>query len=244
MKRKMLLGLAIALALSSACKKQIPESEPVLPQIEKPDPLESLSDSVFYTIDGKNVSIAAPKHGKLINGQANIRLDSVVNVKQYTSADRDSLLFGRSITFMDLQDNQIEIFFLKKYHKNQAQPPSKFTPLFMPVNVLDLFSTGPRNFVLDYERSNATNGVAIKLSGQYYGLQTFGYSNLAFRPALSPALHTNSSFEILSLKKLKSGKYMMEAKFETTVFWGDGTHIKGIDNGFIRVKLDPNNIYM
>jgi len=243
MKFKNLLSLGMVLLCFAACKKTNPVEEP---QIEKPDPLELLSDSISYIIDGEQIiqKRSEGKSSSIINDLANAKLDSLVKQKEYKSGDKDSVMFGRGFYFTDKNRNGIEITFLKKYNKNQAQPKTNQTSFFVPLDKLDLFSVGERKYALDFTRNSSQNGIALELNGAYYGLQTYGYSSLVHHKLLSQELQSQSKFEIIKLQKLKSGKYIVEAKFNASVYWGDGSNIKKIENGYLRLKINPENMFI
>ncbi|SDG23376.1 hypothetical protein SAMN05421827_104216 [Pedobacter terrae] len=243
MKSKSLLGLAIALFFFAACKKNDPITEPLIkPRVEKPDPLELLKDSASYTIDGQKIILTETTSRGVLNGKANKKLDSVVKNVEYISDDQNTVLFGRFYSLRNDNRNNITITFLKKYNKSLTKPnPSAI--LFEPVDKLDLFSIGERKFAMDFTRNNSQNGIALELGGNDYRLQTYGYSSLVYHPLLNPELQSQSKFEILSLQKLKSGKYLIEAKFNASVYHGDGTNIKKIENGYLRLRIDTDNPY-
>lgn len=245
MKFKNLLGLGIALMCLAACKKETPIIEtPTEPtSLQKPDPLESLKDSMSYSIEGKQIIQTEVMSRGLINAESNVKLDSLVKQKEYTSGDKDSVMFGRFFRFRGAKESGIRISFLKKYNKNQAQPANTQTALFMPLNKLDILSIGERKFALDFSRNNSQNGITLELDGEYYGLQTNGYSSLVYHSLLKPELQSGSKFEITNLQKLKSGKYLLEAKFNASVYNGNGNNIKKIENGYIRIKINPESIY-
>ncbi|RZL38743.1 MAG: hypothetical protein EOP00_28330 [Pedobacter sp.] len=133
--------------------------------------------------------------------------------------------------------------FIKKYNKNQAQPATNQTSFFIPSDKLDLFSIGERKFAMDFTRNNSQNGITIELTGKHYGFRTYGYNSLAYHNLLSPELQRESKFEITNVDKLKSGKYIIEAKFNASVYHGDGSNIRKMENGYLRVTINPANIY-
>lgn len=245
MKTKNLIGLGIALICLTACKKEKPSVEPEPVITKKIDPLELLRDSISYTIDGKQLiqRRSEGRSGSIINDIANAKLDSLVKYQEYKSGDKDSVMFGRGFHFVDENRNSIEIQFLKKYNRNQAQPKTNQTAFFIPSDKLDLFSTGEKKFALDFTRNNSQNGITLELNGEYYGLQTYGYSSLFYQKPLSQELQKDSKFEIIKLQKLESGKYLLEAKFNASVYRADGTNLKKIENGYLRLKLNPEYIY-
>ncbi len=244
MKSKCLLGAIILLMCFTACRKENPIIDPLEPpSIEKPDHLELLKDSVSYTLDGKQIVQSKIISKGLINGESNRKLDSLIERKEYISKDKDSVMFGRFFRFSGADRNEITISFVKKYHKNQAQPANNFTTLFMPINAFDLFSVGERKFALDFSRNNAQNGIVQQLYVNRQELQTNGYPSLAYHALLQPELQSESKFELINLHKLKSGRYIIEAKFNASVYRGDGTNIQKIQNGYLRIKLTPESIY-
>jgi len=241
--KNLLPGLALALLFFASCKKESQIIEP--PTVEKTDPLELLRDSISYIIDGKQMVQKKSKNrsNSLRNAVANVKLDSLVKQKEYTSGDKDSVMFGVGFLFEDEDRNGIEVSLIKKYNKNQAQQQTNQTILFVPKNKLDLFSMGERKFAMDFTRNNSQNGVVFELFGDNYGLQTYGYASLAYHALLKPELQSQSKFEVTNLQKLKSGKYLLEAKFNASVYWGDGTNIKKIENGYLRLIINPENTY-
>ena len=241
MKSKSFLGLAVALFFFAACKKNDPVTEP---PIEKPvqDPLELLNDSASFTIDDQKIVLTTIASRGISNGKANKKLDSVVKNVEYISEDKNLFMFGRFFKLSNENRNAITVTFLKKYNKYEIEK-NQNTTLLVPNNKLDLLSTGERKFALDFTRDNAQDGIAIELEGSYSGLQTFGYSSLAYHSALNPELQKDSKFEIISLQKLKSGRYLLEAKFNASVYHGDGSNIKKIENGYLRLKLNTEFLY-
>lgn len=244
MKFSYLFTAAIALVCIASCKKNEPVIEEPIAIAQK-DPLELLSDSISYIIDGKLLiqKKSSGRSNSIMNDLANAKLDSVVKYQEYKSGDKDSVMFGRGFEFRDNNNNGIEVMFIKKYNRNQAQPKTNETSLFVPLNKLDLFALGKRRFALDFQRNNAQNGVVFELKGDYYGFQTNGHSSLVHHNLLPDRLQSQSNFEITKLQQLKSGKYLVEAKFNASVYWGDGTHIKKIEDGFLRIKINPEFIF-
>jgi len=242
MKSKSLLAIAIVLFSLAACKKDNPIEKPIQPPVEKPDPLELLRDSASYTLDGQKIILTETNSRGVLNGKANKKLDSVVKNVEYISDDQNAVMFGRFYSLRNDNRNSITITFLKKYNKSLTTPtPTRI--LFEPIDKLDLFTIGERKFAMDFTRNNSQNGVALELGGNEYGLQTYGYSSLVYHPLLNPELQSQSKFEIINLHKLKSGKYIIEAKFNASVYLGDGSNVKKIENGYLRLRIDTDSAY-
>ena len=226
MKNKHLLGIAIALLFFAACKKDNPITEP--PAIEKEDPLEYAKDSISYSIDGITYKLSDfSSFSGASNRQPYSKVDSIVNNGYYISGIKDSVLYSR-IYGIYTDGQKVDVIFIKTYSKASMVQ----SVILRPKDVMDLFTVGTRNYALDYGRDNIQNGVAISLYG---GFNTF--SSQSFRtPLLSPDAQKNSKFEIISLKKLKSGTSILEAKFNATVY-NEKNVSKKLENGYLRLVM-------
>jgi hypothetical protein len=226
MKNKHLLGIAIALLFFAACKKDNPITEP--PVIEKEDPLEYAKDSISYSIDGISHKFSeSSSFYSAVNSQPYSKVDSIVNNAYYISGIKDSVLYSRKYGFYN--DRQyVDVIFIKTYNRASMLQ----SVILRPKDMMDLFTVGSRNYALDYERDNIQNGVGINISG---GFKT--YDSNSFRtPLLSADTQKNSKFEITSLKKLKSGTYILEAKFNAMVY--DEKNVsKKLENGYLRLVM-------
>lgn len=230
MKFKNLLGLSLALLCLFACKKN--DSILEHPAIEKVDALENAKDSISYTIDGTIYNTAKFSSAYLTsNLQPNSKVDSIVKNIYYISGDQDSVLYAK--TFSIHNDKlKVNVTFIKKYSKNVMRKAL----LWIPNDLSDLYKVGPRNYAIDFERNNSQNGIAISIADQK-SYKTFGSDTFRTPPLLSADTHKESYFEIISLKKLTSGIYILEAKFNTTVFDNEN-HSKKLNNGYLRLRLD------
>jgi hypothetical protein len=227
MKFKHLLGIAIALFFFAACKKDNPIIEP--PTIEKEDPLEYAHDSISYSIDG--IIYKLSKYSSLSgasNRQPYSKVDSIVDNGYYISGIKDSVLYSRIYGIYD-DEQKVNIIFIKTYNKASMLQ----SIILRPKDVMDLFTVGTRNYALDYGRDNIQNGVAISISG---GFKTYGSESFRTPPQLSSDAQKNSKFEITSLKKLKSGTSILEAKFNATVY-NEKNLTKKLENGYLRLVM-------
>jgi len=231
MKSQKILGIALSLLLFAACKKNTPLPDPI---VEKPDPLELAGDSASYTIDGKLSIVNKVNSGGALNRQPNSKVDSIVkDYHYYISGDKDSVFYGRRYDIHDSEyDNTVSFFFLKKYHKNAMEGNG----ILFPKNGIGLYSVGKYNYALDFGRDNSQNGVALEVRKlkEYY--QTYGSDSWREPQVLKPDAQSQSTFEITNLKKLKSGIYILEAKFSATIF-DRNFKPKKIENGYLRLRL-------
>ncbi len=229
MKIQNLLGVAIALVFFSACKKEQQLIEQPI-AIEKDDPMEYAHDSVSYSIDGitYNVSKFSSYSGSS-NSQPYSKVDSIVNYNHYyISGIKDSVLYSRKYGIYNDQHN-VGVIFIKTYHKASMLQ----SLILRPINVLDLFNVGTRNYALDFGRDNIQNGVALNFSD---GFKTYGSDSFSTPPQLSLDAQKHSKFEITSLKQLKSGTYILEAKFNAMVF-NQKNESKRLENGYLRLVI-------
>lgn len=232
MKNKHLLGAAIALLFFAACKKDDQIGEP----IEKPDPIESLKDSASYTIDGKAYNSIGIEKGGTFTTQSNLKITSGVNFNYELAGDKDSLLFVREFNIRASYTN-IAISFIKIYHKNETENTSENNGGYLnyPKNKIDIFSPGVYKYSTDFYRSNSTSGIAFTVIKQQGVYKSYGQTDLGKPASIVPDDQNGSRFEIISLKKRKSG-YLLEVKFNVNVFDENKKQLK-IENGYLRLSV-------
>lgn len=220
-----------ALCLFAACKK-----DNTVPAELKPDPLLALGDSCSFQVEGKSYSLTSRNSMGVRNAPANRnKLDSVVKGVKYYSGDKDSIAFSRNYAFFNgSAGSSFKIYFIKKYNKNEMEKNVWNT--FLPKNTEELFQVGQYKYAVDYGKEDAMDGIAIGFSA---GQSFYSYSN-AFpgRPtSITPESQQQSKFEIIRFVKLTNGSYLLEAKFNATVFDYDETVKKNIENGYLRLIL-------
>lgn len=229
MKFKNLLGLSLALLSLAACKKDNPKVES---PIEKPPGRELIRDSASYTLDGKLYTVAKYWSGSNVsNRQSNAKVDSIVNHAYYISGDKDSLMYSKTYTLYD--DVQTFAFtFIQKYNKNVMTKGF----LYEPADIRSFYAVGTRNYAVDYGRKNSQNGVGIAVRNEQGYFKTYGSEDFHLPPTLSDDVHKDSKFEIISIKKSKTGLYILEAKFNAALFDSENRSIK-LNNGYLRINL-------
>jgi len=222
-----LLWLAITVFLFAACKRNKLLDEPSVSNEEAA--LEYTKDSIAYTIDG--VSYNQSKFFSY-NGSGNrephSKIDSIVNYNYYISGLQDSVLYSRNYAIYNAH-RSVEVIFIKTYNKDAMMQAF----LWRPKDMMNLFTVGSRNYVLDYGRDNIQNGIALKISD---GFKTYGSDSFRMPPQLNPDAQKDSKFEITSLRKLSSGNYILEAKFNALVF-NDNNERKKLENGYLRLVI-------
>ncbi|MFC4213288.1 hypothetical protein ACFOWA_18990 [Pedobacter lithocola] len=234
MKFKNLLWLSLVVLFFYSCKKDNPNID--IP-IDKADIVASLSDSAAYTIDGKLITVNKVNSFGGFNLQPNSKIDSIVNYSKYISGDKDSFMFGQRYDIHDLDyHNDISFVFAKKFNKKNMNSNNSIWSN-TPKNYLEMFYTGNYPYAVDLYNENTQNGVAIfvRNSSQYY--KTSGPDFFGQATTIKKDAQKNSKFEVVKLTKLKTGSYMLEAKFSATIF-DDKEKPKKIENGYLRLKLN------
>lgn len=234
MKFKNLLWLSLALAFFCACKKDNPTIEP---PIEKTNLLSLISDSAAYIIDGKLITVNKVNSFGGFNLQPNSKIDSIVNHSKYISGDKDSIMFGQRYDIHDLDyHNDISVVFAKKFNKKNMNSNNSIWSN-TPKNYLDMFYIGNYPYAVDLYNENTQDGVAIFVHNENQSYKTSGPDFFGQATTIKKDVQKNSKFEVIKLTKLKTGSYMLEAKFSATIFDREEKP-KKIENGYLRLKLN------
>ncbi|WP_421941378.1 hypothetical protein [Pedobacter sp.] len=238
MKSRKLLWFAAGLALFAACSKEDQPIDPV-PPIEKPDPVELLKDSCSYTLNGKQISFNSVDYGSAFFVEPNSKVDSVTKYAKYISGDKDSVMYGQKFQLWDLQrQHYISISFVKKYHNNEMRAYA----LMGPKNLHTLFYSGAYPYAVDLFKENTQNGIAIAIRHEGAGFKSSGQDGFWIEPTtITKDAQKKSEFALISQKKLKSGLYLMEAKFKLLVF-DQHEQPHQIENGYFRFRMNLDRI--
>lgn len=232
---KNLITYCFALILFlAACKKDVktapitvtkPTSEAVFPP-----------DSVSYTIDGKNHVLNNAGGVTTGNTDANRKVDSVIDGTHfYISGNKDSVFFYRTFDFTNAGGSpNFNIAFFKKF----AAKDMLSAGILYPADQTSIFEPGNYQYGTDYTRENATNGVALTVNG--IG-QTYSNLTLGFPTTITAASESGAHFQVLSFKKLSddtfTAQYLIEAKFDASLFADDGITKQQLTNGYIRMVV-------
>ncbi|WP_029279564.1 hypothetical protein [Pedobacter borealis] len=229
MKFKHLPGLAIALFFFAACKKDNPIIEPE-------NPLELLKDSASYSINGKTYKSIGIERAGTFTTQSNLKITSGVNFSYLLEGDKDSLLFVREFIIKASYTN-ITISFIKVYNKNETEFTNENNGGYLnyPKDKTAIFSPGFYNYSTDFYRNNSKSGIAFTVINQIGVYKSYGQSDLGKPASVNPSDQAGAKFEIISFKKRKNG-YLLEAKFNLTVFDDDKNPLK-IENGYLRLSV-------
>ncbi|MBS7563334.1 hypothetical protein KHS38_02870 [Mucilaginibacter sp. Bleaf8] len=223
------LILMLTLALFASCKKDRNIPQPKEP--EKIDPMEMATDSASLVIDGNTYTFNNIYVRKNSNTDAKCKVDSIVNGYQYyISGPKDLVYFGREFSFSgDKTDITLSLGFYKVYNKANAK---KEGLLYYPIDRDAFFEPGERNFALDHQRENGTDGITLTIRG--YG-KSFSDESLGRPTTITQDKLKDARFEITNFTKLKNGTYLLEAKFAKAVVFGEQEQPKTIDKGYVRL---------
>lgn len=233
MKYLTLLYLLAGACLFASCKK---DSQLTPTKVAKPDPETLLTDSASFSINGQSYVFDSLYGMKVQNIDANRKVDSIVNYAYYISGkNKDSILFLRSYDMSGSSNNKfLSLTIFKKYHTNQLQIPSALTTVLTPKDPFDLVKPGAYIFATDYMRENAHNGVAIDITNTE---SSYSSHTLGTPTTITQDKEQDAKFQLTTFKQLKSGKYLLEATFNATVFDKAETPAK-VENGYIRLILN------
>jgi hypothetical protein len=115
--------------------------------------------------------------------------------------------------------------------------------LLVPKDLTDIFKVGTKNYALDFDRDNKQNGVALSIRHNNISYKTYGSDSFRTPPLLSPDAQKGSKFEVINLKELKSGAYILEAKFNARVF-DEFKNSLQLENGYLRLRIDFVDLYL
>lgn len=234
MKNRNLLGLLLVLFFLASCKK---DNLTIEPPMEKPDASALLRDSAAYTIDGKLITVNKVNSFGGFNLQPNSKIDSIINYASYISGDKDSIMFGQRYDIHDVDyHNDISVVFAKKFNKKNLNSNNSLWSN-TPKNYLEMFYTGNYPYAVDLYKENTQDGVAIFVRTENQSFKTSGPDIFGQPTTIKKNAQKDSKFEVTKLTKLKTGSYMLEAKFSATIFDHEEKS-KKIENGYLRLKLN------
>lgn len=229
---KPILYCILAICFFAACKKDV-KVNPVTPV--KTAEVLFPSDSISYTVDGKTYILNNAAGVTTGNTEAD-RKDSVADLNHYyISGSKDSVFFYRTFNFSG-PGSGLGISFFRKY----AVKDMVSGVINYPTSQDDLFKPGNYPYGTDFNRENATNGVALAING--IG-QTYSDQTLGIPVPITSASESNAHFQVLSFKLVSDqypGQYVLEAKFDATLFDNSGA-TKQLSNGYIRMIVAVGN---
>ncbi len=227
---KLALKLQILLfsiaSLLFSCKKDVNQNMSPI-DLNKPDPLTLLQDSVSFTLNGKAYVFRRLAQG----GYGSIPTN-----------DKDSVIFKSAFYFVSVKgDEKVHFFFNKKYAKAKMSKKGDF---YVPVNYMDQYPKGDQKYALDFNRGNSMSGMAIEFDDRGYGpsdegdASFFSYIKAPINKPTSIGSDSQrlSKFEITEIKQLKDGSHLIEAKFNAVLFDQDEKPVK-LENGYMRLGV-------
>lgn len=230
--------MALAIIFVVSCKKISTEN---LAQI--PGKI-SYKDSVSFTINEQRYVFDYTYSTGIANRAINVKPSQVIindgklayqTANYYWYGEKDSTLYSVSYSLESKQPGEdFKIWFTKKYKDSQLQ---RGFQLYAPKNHLEIFKPGKQPFAIDMDKENTTEGVFIDFNG--IGISEHlisgipGFSIIQ-RSNLNKNIQKDSSFEITKVEKIKDNVYVIEAKFELSLY-NINEQLYRAKNGFLRI---------
>ncbi|MNK13109.1 hypothetical protein D3C87_311910 [compost metagenome] len=218
-----------------SCKKDQPEVNPD----DNTKAKLMLSDSISYTIEG----VKYASNDRFATGFSNKQ----INIKPYSQelpnrhfaysngntwwyGEKDSLLVEYNYAFSG--EAHVRIGFTKKYNIAKLQ---EGPIVYQPINGFQL-TTGPQQFITDYERENKTSGVFLSISlPKRESISSYIPDRSMTKPVqLNNNIQDDAKFTILKFEKLDGGFYLLEAEFELNGYTEKNKKYR-IKDGFVRL---------
>lgn len=218
-----------------SCKKDQPEIKPDNNTKEQ----LMLSDSISYTING----VKYTSNDRFATGFSNRQ----INIKPYNHelpnrqlayrtsdtwwyGEKDSLLVEYNYAFSG--EALVRIGFTKKYNIAKLQ---KGSTVYQPINGFQL-TTGPQQFMTDYERENKTSGVFLSISlPKRESISSYIPDRSMTKPVqLNNNIQDDATFTILKFEELDGGLYLLEAEFELNGYTEKNKKYR-VKDGFVRL---------
>lgn len=212
----------------AACKKEEQATK-------NPTPASTqITDSVSYTINGKNYVLTLHDGGDYGTSPCNLVYDPATG---RTTKDADSIMFFKEYSFKSNRQNRNDTVFIAGFSffkKYSSKDLVKNYEDFYPIDQSAMYAPGNHTVATDFMRTFFTNGVAI-----YVARVGRTYSNrFANQPTtVTQDKQANSNFVVTSLKPIDDQTYWLEAKFNATLFNDDTEEPVALTNGFVRMKI-------
>jgi hypothetical protein len=203
---------------------------------------QRLGDSCSYVIDGKTYTCNTS--GSRGHGIMGMGLDTATK-----TWNADSLIYftvfslGHTEAALPSAGGYLQVYFTKKYGKNQLSKPLNDVP--HPASELDLYAVGGHPYSIEFQRFNTTDGIAMDVDCLGCNTRTTRYSTYIYTSAfwpttLGPDMQKDAKFKITKLEKQPDGFYLLEALFTANIFDPDEKG-KRVENGYLRTYISDRN---
>lgn len=223
--------------LSTGCKKErVVDIKPII-IAEKPNPL-SLTDSIYFEVDGKTYALNNIFSIGVYNGGAGVRpLDKpVAGMRDWgfiggksIYAPVDSIYFSYFKAFSSSKVSQtVRVYFGRGFHTKDM---NKFGALWYPKDIRKILQKGEKGFATDYQSSNTMDGV-------YFAFNNFGSSGMQEHSfdSVNKYPQDDAEFEIIKTEQINENYYRIEAKFKVNIYDGDSSKYS-VTKGFLRLTI-------
>lgn len=227
------------IAILTGCKKDDTAGVEVDP-ISDPNAIPlSLSDSIYFEIDGKpyisnnafSTSIAnSGVHMKLSDVLMQGRKDwGMIAGKHYTSsADSIYMSYGRTFVSSGNYGN-LDISFGKGFHVKDL---NQIGALWYTKDVRNILEKGKQEFAIDYQSTNSIDGVFFDIAG----LGRTGKPEYSFGGSSGNYQQNDAHFEITKKEQVDKNRYRIFASFEMNLYEANGKQRRAT-KGFLRLTV-------
>ncbi|MGN6177694.1 MAG: hypothetical protein ACTHNW_00830 [Mucilaginibacter sp.] len=231
MKTKLYYYLLGAVCFFAACKKDGTKPTPKTTVTTKP-----ITDSISFTINGKNYYVNTPSDGGFGTIDAN-SVNTYSNQQWNYTSSKDSIMYFKNILLSTTTAGEpdlpiVKLSFFRKYNRSSF-PNGNFFNLDT-ADQLKMYTAGSYVFATDYMYSDFTSGVGIAVSGVG---TSYTQKILGEPTTIIQSMQKNSSFVISSFTPVKGNEYLLIAKFNATLFDSNEQPIN-LTNGYIRLLID------
>jgi hypothetical protein len=235
MKSIRLLYLLITIFIISSCKKT--DKNLSKDSIIVSDSISFYVDNQLYVFNKRNITGIGnqqvnikPSQNKLIGRESAYETGNL-----FWYGDKDSTLYHINYGFISSQDvsNTFEIFFNKKFNNKELFLDNS---ILIPTDNLDLYKVGKKEFAIDLNLQNTTDGISIKFYSKDLKqtlISTIPGFSILDNSNLSKTIQDDSNFEITKFDKENR---IIEANFNLNLFDKSGKLHRAI-NGFARFKV-------
>lgn len=206
--------------------------------LPKPKPI-SLSDSIYFEVDGKVYTANNTFSVSIGNSGANMRfLDApVAGMKSWgtiggrnycSSVDSIYLSYGRTFSGPDNYGN-LNISFGKGFHVRDL---NYIGAMWYPKDIRNMLDKGKQGFAIDYQSTNSINGVSFVVNR----LGRTGRPEFSFDDSSDSSLQDDAHFEITEKEQVDKGRYRISARFEMNLY-DDNSKKHRATKGFLRLNV-------
>ncbi|SMD18527.1 hypothetical protein [Pedobacter nyackensis] len=199
----------------------------------------SLSDSIYFEVDGKVYTANSVFSMGIGNSGANMRfLDAPVAGRKnwgtlggksyYASVDSIYLSYGKSFSGPNDYGN-LHISFGKGF---QVKDLNYIGAMWYAKDIRNMLDKGKQEFAIDYQSTNSIDGVSFVVDR----LGRTGRPEFSFDDSSDSSLQDDAHFEITEKEQVDKDRYRISARFEMNLYDDKGKKYRAT-KGFLRLNV-------